>query len=103
MYSCKKTNNQAPIQQSVTGELRYSDPAADGLGLYYVTDSTESLVIVDDTANLTSLDPKYSDFVNVHSRLTFTDSHERGCLSGMIPGPCANPLRKVRVNKLEKL
>ena len=87
----------------VTGTLRYSDPAADGSGLYYVTDDTETFIIKDDTADLTSLDPKYVDFVNIHSRLTFTYSGEKGCLSSMIPGPCTNPLRKVMVSKLEKL
>lgn len=102
-YSCKK-ENKIPVSQQVTaGFLRFSDPAYDGAGLYYVTDSAETIIIKDDTANLSSQDPKYSDFVNIHSRLTFTDSSERGCLSSMIPGPCAHPLRMVRVDKLEKL
>jgi hypothetical protein len=102
-YSCKKENIQPVSQEVTTGFLRFSDPAYDGLGLYYDTDSAETIIIKDDTANLISRDPKYSDFVNIHSRLTFTDSSERGCLSGMAPGPCAHMLRKVRVNKLEKL
>ena len=102
-YSCKKENKQPPSQQVTTGTLRFSDPAVDGLGLYYETDNAEVLIIKDDTANMTSLDPKFPDFVNIHSRLTFTYSGEKGCLSTMVPGPCSNLLRKVAVDKLEKL
>jgi hypothetical protein len=103
LYSCKKENTKRVSGGVTTGFLRFSDPAYDGVGLYYETDSAETIIIKDDTVNLTSRDPKYSDFVNIHSRLTYTDSSERGCLSGMAPGPCAHPLRMVRVNKLEKL
>jgi hypothetical protein len=102
-YSCKKENKIPVAQEVTTGTLRYSDPAADGVGLYYETDDTELLIIKDDTANMVSQDPKYSDFVNIHSRLTFNYNGDRGCLSSMMPGPCTNPLRKVIVNKLEKL
>ena len=105
-YSCKKENKKpsGPSgQQIITGTLRYSDPAVDGAGLYYETDSAEVLIIKDDTANMESREPKYIDFVNIHSRLTFTDSGEKGCLSGMMPGPCTNRHRLVTVNKLEKL
>ena len=85
----------------VTGTLRYSDPASDGQGMYYITDDAETLIIKDDTANLTSRDPKYSDFVNIHSRLTFTYSGEKGCLWSMIPGP--KSLMMVTVVKLDTL
>jgi len=103
MYACKKEKAPVPEQQVVTGELHYSDPASDGPGLYYMTDSAETLIIKDDTANLESVDPKYADFVNIHSRLTFTYSGEKGCLWSMIPGPCMNPLRKVVVIRFSKL
>jgi hypothetical protein len=102
LNSCKKNNSPAPQQEVVTGTLHYSNPASDGAGLYYVTDSTETLIFTDYTVSM-SPDPKYSDFINVHSRLTYTWGGEKGCTVSMISAPCTNSLRKVVVVKLEKL
>jgi hypothetical protein len=102
--SCKKNNSPAPQQEVVSGTLRYSNPAFDGAGLYYTTDSAETLIFKDYTVSMSpDMDPKYSDFINVHSRLMYTWGGEKGCTVGMNTAPCTNNLRKVVVIKLEKL
>jgi hypothetical protein len=101
-FSCKKESKPPAGSQVVSGTLYYSDPAVDGAGLFYETDSEENLIFKEDTSDIYSQYIKYKNFVGIHSRLTFTDTGETGCLSGMIPGPCSHPLRIVKVVKLEK-
>jgi hypothetical protein len=68
----------------VTGYVRFSDPAFDGSGLYYDTDSGEILIITVSFGNpAPSMELKFPDYLNVHSRLKFTYGGEKGCLFRM--------------------
>jgi hypothetical protein len=101
IYSCKKQTTAAP-EQTVTGTLRYSSPASDGIGLYYVTDQQESLLFKNEFSDYNSQYLHYKPYVDLHTRLTFRDNGETGCSLGMLPCSLQHPLRLVEVVWLEK-
>jgi hypothetical protein len=102
--SCKKDSGAVPPEgsQMVSGILFWSDPAVDGPGLYYQTESSEQLILKEDTLNMYALHLKYKDLLGIHSRLTYTNTGDSSCLSQDIPGPCLHPLRVVEVLNLVK-
>jgi hypothetical protein len=89
----------------VTGTLIFEDPAADGSGFYYDTDNGERLIIKYDYSNGLSpyQDPKYAEYLNVHTRLTYTYRGETGYLFTMVSYYRGDRLPVVEVNSLEKL
>jgi hypothetical protein len=101
LFSCKKDNPSVP-SQTITGIIYYSDPAADGLGLYFETDSNEPLLFRNEFPDYYSQYLHYKEWVGIHARLTFIDKGETGCSSGMVPCPLQHPTRMVEVVTLEK-
>jgi hypothetical protein len=102
--SCKKDSKPFSSEgsQMVSGVLFWYDPAVDGTCLYYQIENGEQLILKEDTLTMYDLHVKYKDFIGIYSRLTYTDTGDSSCLSGMIAGPCLHPLRVVAVQKLEK-
>lgn len=88
--------------QTITGTLHYSDPAVDGAGLYFETDSSEPLLFKNEFSDFYAQYLHYKEWVGVHARLTFVDNGETSCSLGMIPCPQQHPVRLVEVVKLEK-
>ena len=88
--------------QSVTGTLKYIDPAVDGPGLYFETDSSEPLLFKNEFSDYDTQYLHYKEWVGVHARLTFIDNGETGCSLGMVPCPQQHPMRLVEVVKIEK-
>jgi hypothetical protein len=100
LFSCTKDHKPTP-SQSINGTLHYSDPASDGIGLYFVTDENEPLLFKNEFSDFKAQYLHYIDFVDVHSRLKFIDHGETGCSLGMLPCPQQHPMRLVEVVKLE--
>ena len=88
--------------QTVTGTLKYIDPAVDGPGLYFETDSLEPLLFKNKFSDYNSQYLHYKEWVGVHTRLTFVDNGETGCSLGIVPCPQQHPMRLVEEVKLEK-
>ena len=87
--------------QTVTGTLRYIDPAVDGPGLYYETDASEPLLFKNEFSDYNTQYLHYKEWIGIHSLLTFIDKGETGCSQGMVPCPQQHPTRLVEVVKLE--
>ena|ERR1700712_1973080 len=103
LFSCKKDSTlTSSVQKSVTGTLRYSDPASDGGGLYYITDSNEFLLFKNEFPDYYTQYQHYLEFVDVHTRLTYIDKGETGCMLGMMPCAQQKPTKMVEVVKLGK-
>ncbi|HLA59745.1 MAG TPA: hypothetical protein VK622_13320 [Puia sp.] len=101
IFSCKK-DSPSVSSQSVTGTLKYIDPAVDGPGLYFETDSSEPLLFKNEFSDYDTQYLHYKEWVGVHARLTFIDNGETGCSLGMVPCPQQHPMRLVEVVKIEK-
>jgi hypothetical protein len=78
------------------------DPAVDGPGLYFETDSGEPLLFKNEFSDYHIQYQHYKEWVDVHARLTFVDHREMGCSLGMVPCPLQHPMRLIKVVKLEK-
>ena len=101
LFSCKK-DSPSVSSQTITGTLKYMDPAVDGPGLYFETDSMNLLLFRNDFSDDYAQYLHYKEWVGVHARLTFIDRGESGCISGMIPCSQQHPIPVVEVVKLEK-
>jgi hypothetical protein len=89
---CKKA---APGKTSeVSGYLRYSNPAWDGVGFTYTIDSSHEIILSDDFQKTS-----FAAFINVHSILRFIDQGQQACLPGMAAG-CPVKVREVKVVNL---
>jgi hypothetical protein len=101
IFSCKK-DSPSVSSQSIKGTLKYIDPAVDGPGLYFETDSSEPLLFKNEFSDYNAQYLYYKEWVGIHARLTFVDNGETGCSLGMVPCPQQHPMRLVQVVKLEK-
>ena len=88
--------------QTVTGTLYYFDPAADGPGLYFQTDSVKQLLFKNEFSDYNTQYLHYKEWVGVHVRLTYIDRGETGCTLGMLPCAQQHPTPMVEVVMLEK-
>ena len=88
--------------QTVIGTLQYMDPALDGPGLFFQTDSMKPLLFRNEFSDYYTQYLHYKEWVGVHARLTFIDHGETGCYLGMIPCPQQHPIQMIEVVKLEK-
>jgi hypothetical protein len=69
-----------PGQLATTGELIYTCICVDGPGLIYGTDDHQTLVFENyDTLVVDSIMTEYKDFLNVHSRLIYTNTGNTRC------------------------
>jgi hypothetical protein len=84
VFSCKKNSDPPAGTLQTTGVLHY-DNFPDGWGLYYLTDSSEFLILKDIFPSESVQFQHYKNFVNLHSRLFFKDNGEKGCLYGFGP------------------
>jgi hypothetical protein len=66
---------------NTTGVLHYEN-FPDGWGLYYETDSNQSLIFKDHPGSDSALYEKYRSFVNQRTKLSFQYLGETGCLYG---------------------
>jgi hypothetical protein len=85
IFSCKKEAKPNNNNEVATGILRYSSPAIDGEGLVYATDSGELLLFKNEIPNNIAPDIYYKDYLGIHTILTFQDTGEKGCTTGLIP------------------
>ncbi len=100
--SCKKDSNSTTGNQVVTGILTYSSPAGDGAGLVYTTNSGELLLFNNEIPDTVRPDVYYQDFLDIPTVLTFQDTGELGCTSGMLPCYEQKKIRIVHEIKIEK-
>jgi hypothetical protein len=101
LFSCKK-DSPSVSSQTITGTLKYTDPAVDGPGLYFETNSGEPLLFKNEFSDYYTQYQHYKEWVDVHARLTFVDNGETGCSLGMVPCPLQHLMRLIKVVKLEK-
>lgn len=97
--ACKKNAENKPVSE-VHGTLYFQDPAVDGAGHFFRVDITDELLLSPDFK-----DPKYKQYINVHTSLKFIDLGVRSCFEyGMVPGGgCPLPYRSVNVVSFTKL
>ena|SRR5579864_1671274 len=102
LFSCSKKSVH-PEPGQVTGYLYFSGPAADGTGLYFLTDSNqhnhqEYLYFYNDTGDLFLAYDQFKDSIGPHLLLTYLDEGRRECpFCQVIPAP------QERIVKLIKL
>lgn len=101
-FFVKDSPHTSSVQKSVTGTLRYSDPALDGGGLYYITDSNEFLLFKNEFPDYYSQYQHYLEFVDIRTRLCYIDKGETGCTFGMMPCAQQIPTKMIEVVKLDK-
>jgi hypothetical protein len=101
IFSCKKEAKPNNNNEVVTGILTYSNPAIDGQGLIYTTDKGELLLFKNEIPNNITPDTYYKNFLGLHTILTFQDTGDKGCTSGLIPCDEQTKLRIVNMIKLE--
>jgi hypothetical protein len=101
IFSCKK-EAKPDNNEVTTGILSYSSPAIDGQGLIYTTDKGELLLFDNIIPGNIAPDTYYKDFLGIHTILTFQDTGEKGCLSGLVPCDDQTKLRIVNEISLMK-
>ncbi len=85
LFSCSKSKT-TPEPKIVVGILYYQDPASDGAGLYFLTDSAHEYLYFYDSSGDHFNDPDdFKDSLNKHLRLTYLDEGRRGCPWCQVP------------------
>ena len=64
IFSCKK-DSPSVSSQSITGTLKYIDPAVDGPGLYFETDSLKPLLFKNEFSDYYTQYLHYKEWVGV--------------------------------------
>ncbi|HEX4850795.1 MAG TPA: hypothetical protein VFV08_08320 [Puia sp.] len=99
-FSCHKNSvSKTAAIEIARGTLIYQDPASDGMGHYFLVDSTNEIILSDNFK-----EDKYKNLIGIHSLLQMVDSGQEGCPeASMIPGPCTIKFKKVQVVNLTAL
>ena len=92
--NCKKTETQPAGTLQVNGVLHYDKGLGGGLGLYYVTDSNQTMIFKNEFATDTLQYFHYISYVNLNSTLSYLDDGEKGCYTGT-PSLCGFPLVEI--------
>jgi hypothetical protein len=94
---CKKSEDVQPASV-VNGYLYYQNPASDGIGYYFVVDSTQELIVSKDFK-----DTQWATFLNAHVTMRFIDTGKKTCVEGIMTAECPPNFRLVQVIGFQKL
>ena len=94
LFSCKK-DSPSVSSQTITGTLKYTDPAVDGPGLYFETDSREPLLFKNEFSDYYTQYQHYKEWVDVHARLIFVEVGNGLFIgNGSLPATASNAFDK---------
>ena len=93
IIGCKKTETLPAGTLQVNGVLHYDKGLGGGLGLYYITDSNQTMIFKNEFATDTLQYFHYILYVNLNSTLFYTDAGE-GCYTA-VPYLCGLPLADI--------
>jgi hypothetical protein len=92
--NCKKSSTQPAGTKQVNGILHYDNKLGGELGLYYVTDSNQTLIFKNKFASDSLEYAHYLYYVNLNTQFSYLDDGETGCYSAN-PSICNLPLVEI--------
>jgi len=101
LFSCKKETKSQTEEKTTTGTLRYYTPVGLEDPLKYETDGAATLLF-DDFHTGYDYYISWQNSLNVHTRLTYTETGKTGCDLNYQIKPCDYPQQVVHVVKIEK-